>query len=461
MSWYRTAWHRLFASGTREGIIKRWMPRSLFARALTIVVAPMVLLQAIISFMYLDRNAETVTVRMTRGVAGDIALMIALYERTSVFLPPEEIAEAASGRLGFSVSWIAGGELPAPITGGQSSVVARALARELPNRIRKPVWFDVARLEDYADIRVAVEGGIFRIIVDEKRLTVTNSHIFLVWMMAFSLIIVGVAALFLRNQIRPIQRLALAADAFGHGRDVPDFKPSGATEVRAAAQSFIEMRERIVRQMQQRTEMLAGVSHDLKTPLTRMKLALAMMGDSADIEALRADVREMEHMVAEYLDFARGGAGEASAPHQVKEILNEVAETARRSAEGKPARDVTLNASDNLAANVRRNALRRCIQNLVDNALKHGTRAVITASRKGPMIEIAVDDDGPGIPAARREEAFMPFHRLDEGRNLQMGGVGLGLAIARDIARAHGGDVTLGASPLNGLRAEIRIRADG
>jgi len=280
-------------------------------------------------------------------------------------------------------------------------------------------------------------------------------------MMAFSLIIVGVAALFLRNQIKPIQRLALAADAFGHGRDVPDFKPSGATEVRAAAQSFIEMRERIVRQMQQRTEMLAGVSHDLKTPLTRMKLALAMMGDGADVEALRADVREMEHMVAEYLDFARGGAGEAPAPHQVQDILNDVAETARRSAEGKPARDVTLNASGNLAANVRRNALRRCIQNLVDNALKHGTRAVITASRKGAMIEIAVDDDGPGIPAARREEAFMPFHRLDEGRNLQMGGVGLGLAIARDIARAHGGDVTLGASPLGGLRAEIRIRAEG
>lgn len=460
MSWYRTAWRKLFASGTREGIIKGWMPRSLFARALTIVVAPMVLLQAIISYMYLDRNAETVTVRMTRGVAGDIALMVALYERTRAFLPPEEIAEAASGRLGFSVGWIAGGELPAAES-DQDSFLARALARELPNRIRKPVWFDAARLEDFADIRVAVEGGIFRIVVDEKRLTVTNSHIFLVWMMAFSLIIVGVAALFLRNQIKPIQRLALAADAFGHGRDVPDFKPSGATEVRAAAQSFIEMRERIVRQMQQRTEMLAGVSHDLKTPLTRMKLALAMMGDGADVEALRADVREMEHMVAEYLDFARGGAGEAPAPHQVQEILNDVAETARRSAEGKPARDVTLNASGNLAANVRRNALRRCIQNLVDNALKHGTRAVITASRKGAMIEIAVDDDGPGIPPARREEAFMPFHRLDEGRNLQMGGVGLGLAIARDIARAHGGDVTLGASPLGGLRAEIRIRADG
>ncbi len=460
MSWYRTAWHRLFASGEREGIIKRWLPRSLFARALTIVVAPMVILQAIVSYMYLDRNAETVTVRMTRGVAGDIALLVALYERTNLLLPPEELAEAASGRLGFSVGWLPGESLPETAS-TTNSVLARVLARELPNRIRKPVWFDAERLEDFADIRVAVEGGVFRIVVDEKRLTITNSHIFVVWMLAFSLIIIGVAALFLRNQIKPIQRLALAADAFGHGRDVPDFKPSGATEVRAAAQSFIEMRERIVRQMQQRTEMLAGVSHDLKTPLTRMKLALAMMGDSPDIEALRADVREMEHMVAEYLDFARGGGGENSVRLPMTDILTEVAETARRGADGTRERDVALNATGDLVAEVRRNAMRRCIQNLVDNALKHGTRAVITASRKGPMIEIAVDDDGPGIPSARREEAFRPFHRLDEGRNLQMGGVGLGLAIARDIARAHGGDVTLGASPLGGLRAEIRIRVDG
>jgi two-component system osmolarity sensor histidine kinase EnvZ len=266
----------------------------------------------------------------------------------------------------------------------------------------------------------------------------------------------GIAVVFLRNQVRPIERLARAAESFGKGRAVPDFKPYGAAEVRRAAQAFITMRERIERHVHQRTDMLAGISHDLKTPLTRIKLQLALMDESADVAALREDIVDMEHMLDEYLQFARGEGGEAAVATDMRLLLRDAAEAARR-AEGADAENVGLDDGERVVLTVKRNALKRCITNLIDNALKYGRHAKITLDRSAKSVEINVDDDGPGIPEARREEAFRPFHRLDEGRNLQIGGVGLGLAIARDIARAHGGDLVLGDSPLGGLRATLRL----
>jgi two-component system osmolarity sensor histidine kinase EnvZ len=274
-------------------------------------------------------------------------------------------------------------------------------------------------------------------------------------MVLSSLILLAIAILFLRNQVRPIERLARAAESFGKGRAVPDFKPYGATEVRRAAQAFITMRERIERHVTQRTEMLAGVSHDLKTPLTRMKLALALMADDADIRALREDIAEMEHMLDDYLAFARGEGGEESAPSDLGELVRDAAAAAGR-AHGEMA-EVPVAAPQNLIVSVKRAALRRCITNLIDNALKHGSQVAVSVGHTGKLAEIAVEDNGPGIAPARREEAFRPFHRLDEGRNLQAGGSGLGLAIARDIARAHGGDILLDGSALGGLKAVIRL----
>jgi len=235
---------------------------------------------------------------------------------------------------------------------------------------------------------------------------------------------------------------------------VPGFKPYGATEVRRAAQAFITMRERIERHVSQRTEMLAGVSHDLKTPLTRMKLALAMMGDDKDVAELRGDIAEMERMLDEYLAFARGEGGEESENTDLGELVRD---TAQAAAKARPSREVDVTGPEHLMLSVKRAALRRCITNLVDNALKHGRKVKVALSQGDRFAEIAVEDDGPGIPEARREEAFRAFHRLDEGRNLQSGGTGLGLAIARDIARAHGGDVVLGDSTLGGLKAAIRL----
>jgi two-component system osmolarity sensor histidine kinase EnvZ len=237
---------------------------------------------------------------------------------------------------------------------------------------------------------------------------------------------------------------------------VPDFKPYGAMEVRRAAQAFITMRERIERHVGQRTEMLAGVSHDLKTPLTRMKLAFALMEQSPDIDALRADIVEMEHMLDDYLAFARGESGEES---EVADLTELVRDTVAAAAKAHPAQgeNVTVAAPDVMPISVKKAALRRCLTNLVDNALKHGRHVAVTLDRTPTRAQIAVEDDGPGIPESRYEEAFRPFHRLDEGRNLQSGGSGLGLAIARDIARAHGGDIVLDKSARGGLKATIRL----
>jgi two-component system osmolarity sensor histidine kinase EnvZ len=292
--------------------------------------------------------------------------------------------------------------------------------------------------------------------VPRDRVTVSSPDIFIVWMVGSALILTAVAVLFLRNQVRPIERLARASEAFGKGRSVPDFKPYGATEVRRAAQAFLTMRERIERHVTQRTEMLAGVSHDLRTPLTRIKLTLALMSDSDDVKALKADVADMERMLDEYLDFARGEGGEKAEMGDLGVIVRDAASAAARARSAGPER-LAIDVPGGTVLTVKRNALKRCVTNLIDNALKYGKTVSVSLHRDERLVHILVDDDGPGIPEDRREEAFRPFHRLDEGRNLQSGGVGLGLAIARDIARGHGGDVVLGTSPKGGLRAVVRL----
>jgi two-component system osmolarity sensor histidine kinase EnvZ len=279
-------------------------------------------------------------------------------------------------------------------------------------------------------------------------------------MVASAALLMGIAIIFLRNQVRPIERLARAADSFGKGRAVPDFKPYGAAEVRRAAQAFITMRERIERHVAQRTEMLAGVSHDLKTPLTRLKLTLEMMPDSEgqdapnDIKSMRDDIAEMEHMLDDYLAFARGEGGEDASLIDLSELVREVAAAAERA---QPRARIAVSAPVHAPVRVRRAGLRRVLANLIDNAVKHGSQVAVSLHQDEGLVEVAVEDDGPGIPEARREEAFRPFHRLDEGRNLQSGGSGLGLAIARDITRAHGGDILLDQSAMGGLKATVRL----
>jgi two-component system osmolarity sensor histidine kinase EnvZ len=439
-----------------RGILRRYLPRGLFSRSLIIIVTPMVLLQALVTYLLMERQWLTVSTRMARGVAANVAMLVTAHER---YLGAEqaELASRLAEAGGFSTAIRTGDALPRTEPPAEE-LLKQIFVRELSTMIKRPVWIDSETMDGLVDIRVQLDKAVMRVLIDRKRIVSTNTHINVVWMAGTALLLLGVAIMFLRNQVRPIERLADAAEAFGKGRDVPDFRPSGATEVRRAAFAFIDMRERISRTLQQRTEMLAGVSHDLRTPITRMKLQLALMPETQDVKDLTGDVVEMEKMIEDYLDFARGQAGENPIEVDVSKLLVDLAANARRALEAKgAAKTLALDVAKDLTLEGRPNALRRCVTNLVDNALRHGASARLTARETHGMIEIAVDDDGPGIPEHRREEAFRPFHRLDEGRNLASGGSGLGLAIARDIARGHGGDLLLNSSPLGGLRALIRL----
>jgi two-component system osmolarity sensor histidine kinase EnvZ len=432
--------------------VKRLLPRGLFGRALIIIIAPIVLLQAIIAYGFFERDLDSTTRRLARDVAADIALLVALEDN---YAGDERLRlRALSARqLQYGITFTPGARI-APPSEPPVSTIDVALDEILDERISDNRHFFTKRIGNDFEIRAEVHDGVLAVLVPRDRITVSKPDLFILWMVGSALLLIGVAIVFLRNQVRPIERLARAAESFGKGRAVPDFKPYGATEVRRAAQAFITMRERIERHVTQRTEMLAGVSHDLKTPLTRLKLALAMMPDDADVRSMHGDIAEMEHMLDEYLAFARGEGGEDSEVADLGELVRDAATAA---AKARQRGDVTVTAPDHIHVSVKRAGLRRCLTNLIDNALKHGAHVAVNLKQDARLVEISVEDNGPGIPETRREEAFRPFHRLDQGRNLQSGGSGLGLAIARDVARAHGGDVVLENSALGGLKATIRL----
>lgn len=434
--------------------LKRILPSGLFGRSLLIVVTPMVMLQGIVTYAFFVRHHDMMTQQMAKGVAADVAFLIDIVAHHPNDNVRETLLAMAARNLDYKVAFLPGQHVVIRTSGHFTPHLKDAMNHVFSQQFGALYPFHARDVGPDVALMVQLKNGVLRLDIQRKRLVAASADVFVLWMIVSSLVLLAVAILFLRNQVRPIERLALAADAFGKGRAVPDFKPYGATEVRRAAQAFITMRARIERYVQQRTEMLAGVSHDLKTPLTRMKLQLAMMDDDVGVAPLQEDVVEMEHMLDEYLDFARGEGSEDMQSVDLAEVVEETVATAQRA--GSAGR-LRLENAPSVVMSVRRQSLKRCVMNLIDNALKHGTHVLVTLARSGRFVEILVDDDGPGIPAERREEAFRPFHRLDEGRNLQRGGVGLGLAIARDSARAHGGDLVLEDSPLGGLRAVVRL----
>lgn len=459
MSWSRTA-----LGNTKRGLsrayvhpfrmLKRVLPHRLFSRSLMIIIIPMLLLQAVITIVFFDRHYRITTATMTRGVVNDIAYMVMLENALPIGVERDRQRAIAAAIFGYNAEFRAGDQLSRTVE-EPNTVLERQLAENMGTLIAGNVSFDTESSPDTVEIRMQLQDGVLRLLIPRGRLSASSADIFVLWMIGASLVLIAIAGLFLRNQIKPIERLAHVAEAFGKGRNVQGFKPRGAAEVRRAASAFLLMRERIDRYVQQRTEMLAGISHDLKTPLTRLRLQLAMMPADADTQAMKADTIEMERMLNEYLDFARGEGGEASAVVDLTQLTAEAVDDGAR-AHNAGSR-ITLSGTDIVPVSVRRNALKRCLVNLIDNALKYGNRVEVRVGRAGRMAEIAIDDDGPGISEERREEAFRPFHRLDEGRNLQTGGVGLGLAIARDIARNHGGDVRLESSARGGLRALVQL----
>jgi two-component system osmolarity sensor histidine kinase EnvZ len=446
--------HRVRRLGRLIGVwFRRQMPKTLFGRSLLIIVLPVAIMQVAVTYIFFDAHWQTVTSRLSEGLAGDVAWAVESYQGDPSPQALAKLSQRAEDSMGLSIALQPGKRLPLNRRYSLFAPIDRSMQRALSERLDQPFWFDTTRYPAYVDIRVAVRGGVLRVLAPRDRAFATNGHIFVLWMTVATVLLTAVAILFIRNQVRAIERLANAAEAFGRGADAAAFKPHGAREVRRAALAFLDMRARIQRHIDQRTTLLASVSHDLRTPLTRLKLALALAEPSPAHADMKRDLAEMEHMIDEYLAFARGEGGEAVEAVRLRELIEQVSEGAVRA-----GAQVSVNADPELTATVRPNALKRAVSNLVMNAAAHGEHVAVAAQpRQQGGIEIIVDDDGPGIPAERYEEAFKAFGRLDESRNQNTKGVGLGLAIARDVARGHGGEITLDRSPLGGLRAIMRL----
>jgi two-component system osmolarity sensor histidine kinase EnvZ len=435
-----------------SGWLQRRMPKGLYPRALLIIVTPMVILQSVVAFVFMERHWNTVTRRLSAAVSQDIAALIDVYKSFPQDAQRATLRRIAGDRLELAVDFLPVTDMPAPGQKPFFSLLDQTLSVELSRKVGRPFWIDTVGRSALVEIRVQLDDAVMRVFAQRSSAYASNSHIFLVWMVGTSLVLLTVAILFLRNQIRPILALADAAESFGKGREVPSFKPRGAREVRRAALAFIEMKRRVERTVDQRTTMLAGVSHDLRTLLTRFKLELALLGEGPDIDAMKKDVDEMARMLEAYLAFARGDSGEPSTPTDIAALLDELKADGER--DGHP---VTVAFYGPSLVTIRAAAFRRCLGNLVSNAARFARSISITGHRDHRWVTITIDDDGPGIPTSMREEVFRPFLRLDDARNQNEGGTGLGLAIARDIARSHGGDITLADSPLGGLRATVRL----
>jgi two-component system, OmpR family, osmolarity sensor histidine kinase EnvZ len=445
----RRAWRRFWR------IVSHYMPKGLYARSLIIVIAPMILLQSVIAFVFMERHWQTVTLRLSQAVTRDIAAIIDVIETYPQDDNYAEVIRIAQERLALRISIEPPNPLPPPGPKPFFSILDQTLSQEITQQIGRPFWLDTLGNSNIIEIRIQMDGKVLRVFARRSQAYASNTHIFLLWMVGTSLVLLTIAVAFLRNQIRPILQLTEAAESFGKGRPTPsDFHPRGAEEVRRAGTAFLQMRERIERQIEQRTAMLTGVSHDLRTILTRFKLQLAVARTKADMKALDQDIEDMRSMLEGYLAFARGEASEDPGNFDLAASLAKMEEEAK-------LRGCVFSASltGDPEVLVRPNAFSRLLANVVGNAFRYATSVSIEARHARGMLVITVDDDGPGIPPEQREEVFKPFVRLDEARNQDESGTGLGLSIARDIARSHGGDIALDDSPMGGLRVIIRVPA--
>lgn len=453
LAFLRSARQRLADANDWLGMrFKNVMPKGLYARALLIIIVPMVVLQSVVAFVFMERHWNTVTRRLSATVVQDIAVLADIYKGYPQDKDRTLLRKIAQERLGLVVEFLPVTEMPPPGPKPFFSLLDLTLSEQLRYRIGRPFWIDTVGRSALVEIRIKLDDAVMRVLAQRSAAYASNSEIFLFWMVGTSLVLITVAVLFLRNQIRPIVSLADAAESFGKGREVVGFRPRGAREVRRAALAFIEMRSRIERSIDQRTGMLAGVSHDLRTVLTRFKLELELIGDSPEVEAMKKDVDEMNAMLEAYLAFARGDGGEQAEPTDIAALLDELRVEAER--DGLRAK-ASFNGQPTVT--VKPAAFKRCLGNLVSNASRFAKSIVIAGQRDHRWLTVTIDDDGPGIPAYAREDVFKPFMRLDDARNQDEGGTGLGMAIARDIARSHGGEIRLDDSPLGGLQVTVRI----
>lgn len=435
---------------------RRITPKGLYARALIIIIAPILILQSVLVFVFMERHWNTVTRRLSAAVTADISAVLQVMESYPQDDDYETVRKIAREQLNLNVNILPPNPLPAPAPKPFFTLLDRTLSGEISAKIQRPFWIDTVGRSNIVEIRIQLEDKVVQIFARRSQTYASNSHIFLLWMGGTAMVLLVIAIIFMRNQIRPIQRLANAAEDFGRGRDHPNFRPAGALEVRRASYAFLKMRARIERQIDQRTAMLAGVSHDLRTILTRFKLQLALLDDIESAREMERDVDEMKTMLEGYMDFAKGDTEEETRAINIRELIEDPINSF---SDCKAKITYTLSGDETIQ--VRPMAFRRCLTNIISNATKYADTIEIDSQHVDDWLTIRINDNGPGIPEDERENVFRPFYRIDSARNLnaEVSGTGLGLSIALDIARNHGGVITLDDSKLGGLKATLSIPA--
>ena len=430
-------------------IIKNALPKSLFYRALLIVAVPVLVLQLIITIVFFDSLWIKTTKGMTRALVNEISTFIEVFKNENY--NKEETINLFSIYQDLNFEFIDDEKFKFIYLERWFSPIDRTLRRELKSRFKEGnFWFDTTNYKELIDIRIKYEKGYFKFLVPRDRVTSSSARIFALWITVPALIMVFISLIFLKNQTRPITNLARAAEKFGRGEEIEEFKPSGASEIRQAGFEFDKMRKRIIRHLNQRSEMLSGISHDLRTPLTRIKLQLAFIKDKNIAEKLSNDVSEMEKMLNEYLQFAKSQFSEKTDRFNISDLIDETIREYKNE-------NITQNLIENIYLNGRKNLIKRCLNNLIDNSLKYSKLLNININKSNNHIIIILDDDGPGIPKNEYENVFKPFYKIDKSRGDSKSSVGLGLSIASDVIRSHGGNITLDKSPLNGLRVKILL----
>ena len=428
--------------------IKNLLPKRLFYRGLLIVAVPIVVLQVIITLVFFDSLWIKTNKGMTKSLVSEIVTIIDIYNNESEY-NKKIVTDLYNKNFSFTVRFLKNEKLPDIKVERWFSPMDRSLRRELKPKINR-YWFNTMAYEEIVDLRIKFRDGILQIFFPKERIQASSIRIFALWITLPAILMITIAIIFLKNQTRPITKLAEASEKFGRGEDIEEFRPSGALEIRKAGLEFNKMRNRILRHLNQRSEMLSGISHDLRTPLTRIKLQLTMIKDKNLSKKLSEDVDEMEKMLSEYLQFASSGAKEKSGTFDLSELVENIINKYENP-------NISKNYNKRIYFNGRKNLIQRCINNLIDNSIKYGEKTNLIIEKKVSNIVISIEDDGPGITKSEYENVIKPFYKIDKSRSESKSSVGLGLAISSDIIKSHGGDINFSKSNLGGLKVMISL----
>ena len=432
-----------------SNFLKKILPKRLFYRALLIVAVPIIVIQLVITIVFFDSLWIKTNKGMTRALVSEISTFIEVYDNEKI--DKNELTNTFSLFLDLNIEFLENKKFEIEYSERWFSPIDRTLRRELKSNFEfEKYWFDTTTYKELIDLRIQYQNGYFKFLIPKDRVTSSSARIFALWITVPAIIMVIISLIFLKNQTRPITNLARAAERFGKGEEIEEFKPSGAMEIRQAGHEFDKMRKRILRHLNQRTEMLSGISHDLRTPLTRMKLQIAFINDKDLGKKLTEDINEMEKMLNEYLQFTSSSYSETDEMFDISELIDQIIRKYN-------SQNISQDLASRIYLNGRKNLINRCLNNIIDNALKYANKVEIKLIKKNTNLFITVDDDGPGINIDEHENVFKPFYKIDKGRADSKSSVGLGLSIASDIIRSHGGNINLEKSKMNGLRVKISL----